>query len=114
MPLVWTGGEVGMTIKEWREDFKSFINELDIPKDDYNGIMEYIDDGYALLKEQEEEFENLKQTAQRIMESMCLLKEQEAVPVPEGKINKCECGKTVCRYWHPKFCGFCGRELLWY
>lgn len=43
-----------------------------------------------------------------------LLKEQEIVPVKEDKINKCECGETVCRYWHPKFCGFCGRELLWY
>ena len=42
-----------MTINEWREDFKSYINELDMPKDDYNGIMEYIDDGYALMKEQE-------------------------------------------------------------
>ena len=43
-----------------------------------------------------------------------LLKEQEAIQVPEDKINKCECGETVCRYWHPKFCGFCGRKLLWY
>lgn len=43
-----------------------------------------------------------------------LLKEQETVPVYEDKNNKCECGETVCRYWHPKFCGFCGRELLWY
>lgn len=45
---------------------------------------------------------------------VALLKEQEAIQVPEDKINKCECGETVCRYWHPKFCGFCGRNLLWY
>jgi len=44
----------------------------------------------------------------------CPLKEQEALPVYEDKNNKCECGEIVCRYWHPKFCGFCGRELLWY
>ena len=43
-----------------------------------------------------------------------LLKEQETVPVYEDKINKCECGETICRYWHPNFCGFCGRKLLWY
>lgn len=49
-----------------------------------------------------------------MQDALALLKEQEPVPVPEDKINKCECGKTVCRYWHPKFCGFCGRELLWY
>ena len=42
-----------MTIDEWKKDFKSFINELQMPRDDYNGIMAYIDDGAELLKEQE-------------------------------------------------------------
>ena len=49
-----------MTSIEWIEDFKSYINELDIPKDDYNGIMEYIDDGYSLLTEQEDQIEQLE------------------------------------------------------
>ena len=49
-----------MTSIEWIEDFKSYINELDIPKDDYNGIMEYIDDGYALLTAQEDQIEQLE------------------------------------------------------
>lgn len=35
------------------------------------------EDAIALLKEQEEEIENLKQTAQSMMEGICLLKEQE-------------------------------------
>jgi len=48
------------------------------------------------------------------IDAISLLKGQEVVPVKEDKINKCECGETVNRYWHPKFCGFCGRELLWY
>ncbi len=51
-----------MTIEEWAEDFKSYVNELNLPNDDYKGIMEYIADGCALLKEQEpmspEEFKN--------------------------------------------------------
>ena len=42
-----------MTIEEWAKDFKSFVNELEMPRDDYNGVMEYIDDALALLKEQE-------------------------------------------------------------
>ena len=33
-----------MTLEEWKNDFKGFINELSMPKDDYNGIMEYIDE----------------------------------------------------------------------
>ena len=45
---------------------------------------------------------------------LALLKERGTMAVKEDKINKCECGETVCRCWHPKFCGFCGRELLWY
>lgn len=42
-----------MTINKWAEDFKSYVNELSLPSDDYKGIMEYIADGCALLKEQE-------------------------------------------------------------
>jgi len=41
-------------------------------------IDEMLDDAHTLLKEQEEEIENLKQTAQSMMEGVCLLKEQEA------------------------------------
>jgi len=31
-------------LEEWKNDFKGFINELSMPKDDYNGIIEYIDE----------------------------------------------------------------------
>jgi len=41
-----------MTIEEWAKDFKSYVNALDMPRDDYNGIMEYIDDALSLLKAQ--------------------------------------------------------------
>lgn len=46
--------------------------------------------------------------------ALTLLKEQEVILVYEDRINKCKCGEIVDRYWHPKFCGFCGRELLWH
>ena len=39
-----------MTIEEWAKDFKSYVNELQMPRDDYKGIMGYIDDTVALLK----------------------------------------------------------------
>ena len=42
-----------MTIEEWAKDFKSYVNELQMPNDDYKGIMSYIDDALLLLKEQE-------------------------------------------------------------
>ena len=60
-----------MTIEEWAKDFKSYVNELDIPRDDYKGIMEYIDESLALLKEQEEIIKNLK------MEKLDELKEKQ-------------------------------------
>lgn len=41
-----------MTVDEWAKDFRSFVNELKIPRDDYKDIMKYIDDAIALLKEQ--------------------------------------------------------------
>lgn len=31
-------------IDEWKNDFKEYINALDMPKDDYKGIIEYIDE----------------------------------------------------------------------
>ena len=42
-----------MTIEEWAKDFKSYVNALDMQRDDYKSIMEYIDDAIALLKEKE-------------------------------------------------------------
>ena len=31
-------------IDEWKNDFKGYVNALNIPRDDYTGIMEYIDE----------------------------------------------------------------------
>lgn len=31
-------------IDEWKNDFRDYVNALDLPRDDYNGIMEYIDE----------------------------------------------------------------------
>ena len=31
-------------IDKWKNDFKGYVNALNIPRDDYNGIMEYIDE----------------------------------------------------------------------
>ena len=42
-----------MTVQEWAKEFKAFINELQMPRDDYKGIIAYIEDGAKLLKEQE-------------------------------------------------------------
>ena len=32
------------TVDEWKKDFKGYVNALNIPRDDYNGIMAYIDE----------------------------------------------------------------------
>ncbi len=53
--------ETVQAIDEWRNDFQSFINELQMPRDDYNGIMFYIDDGTKLLKAMEPKLLSLKE-----------------------------------------------------
>lgn len=53
--------ETVQAIDEWRNDFQSFINELQIPRDDHNGIMLYIDDGTKLLKAMEPKLLSLKE-----------------------------------------------------
>lgn len=50
----------------------------------------------------------------REQESFKPIKDQKPICVYEDKINKCACGNIVNRYYHPKFCGYCGRELIWY
>ena len=67
-----------MIIHTWAE----FAREHDLQfftAKHLENIAQWSDDALALLKEQEEEIENLKQTAQSMMEGVCLLKEQEAV-----------------------------------
>ena len=49
-----------MTIEKWAKDFKSYVNALDMPRDDYKGIMEYIDDALDMLKERQSQIEILE------------------------------------------------------
>lgn len=49
-----------------------------------------------------------------LKDALAMLKEQEPLAVYEDKVNKCVCGNEINRYWHPEYCGFCGRNLLWY
>ncbi len=39
-------------VEEWASDFKAYVDELDITRDVYRGIIEYIDDAFAMLQEQ--------------------------------------------------------------
>lgn len=69
-------------------------------------ISQWANDAIALLKGQEEEIENLKQTAQSMMEGICLLKEQE--PVEPRKENDGNPEPWTC-WWY--VCGSCGKEI---
>ena len=74
-----------MTINEWAEDFKSYINELQIPRDDYKGIMSYIDDTLALLKEQESIIKTLKSDLQETLD----------IVANRGNVVRCK----DCKHW---------------
>lgn len=39
-------------IDTWRSDFKGYVDCLDLPRDDYNGIMEYIDEAPSAQPEE--------------------------------------------------------------
>ena len=85
-----------MTIEEWTKDFKSYVNELDMPRDDYKGIMEYIDDVITLLKEQE------------AVEPKC----QIIFDVPYYFCGSC---KTMLNMYavKAKYCSNCARKVKW-
>ena len=59
------------TIDEWKNDFKGYVNELDIPRDDYNGIMAYIDEMPSARAEPRwipvEDKERLPRDGQRVL-----------------------------------------------
>jgi len=76
-----------------------------------------LEDVLFLLKKQQEQIEALKQTAQSMMEGVCLLKEQEPVP-PEweggGSHYWLVCGE--CHGWInsiDSYCRHCGRRIKW-
>ena len=86
-----------MTIEEWAKDFKLYVNELQIPRDDYNGIMEYIDDALVLLKEQEPKPVKVTRNAYN----------HEFYYCPR-------CDRSFCELFvKPKFCDKCGQAVKW-
>ena len=90
-----------MTIEEWVKDFKSYVNALDMPRDDYNGIIEYIDDAIDLLKEQEAVEPKL------VGENTWMCSECGALL---GWEEFSQFGLELIKY---KYCPECGRHLKW-
>jgi len=77
-------------------------------------------DTLELLKELQEEIENLNQTAQSMMEGVCLLKEQDAVKIKVNKITDSgRCGRCpnclieLNETDYPNYCGRCGQKVKW-
>jgi len=100
---------------KWREGIMIHDDHAEVRK-------QICDNAIELLKEQDEEIENLKQTAQSMMEGVCLLKEQEAVkPLPQNsngwvrtiKLWYCgSCHSKISRRTS-KYCPNCGKPILW-
>ncbi len=86
-----------MTIEEWAKDFKSYVNELQMPRDDYKSVMSYIDDALLLLKEQE-----------AVEDALALLKKQRWIPVSE---RLPDVGQSVLVYAVGKIDGFIGEHV---
>ena len=66
-----------MTVQEWAKEFKAFINELQISRDDYKGIIAYIEDGAKLLKEQEPRVMTLEEVCTAVQRNDILFTECE-------------------------------------
>lgn len=82
--------------KVWAEEFKSYVAELQLFRDDYKGIIEYIDEGLALLKEQDA----VKIEVKKINGS--------------GRCGRCpNCLMELNEMDYPYYCGFCGKAVKW-
>lgn len=93
--------EFGKDHIEWKKDFKSYIDELQMLRDDYEGIMIYINEGAELLKERE---------AQTVLSNRVC----ESAPcryIREGFCPKCH--QQVEWLHNRNYCGFCGQAVKW-
>lgn len=86
-----------MTVEEWAKDFKAFINELQMPRDDYKGIIAYIEDGTKLLKAQEP-------IAPKLI---------KMYPHDIYECGNCGHRSVGSKDYKAKYCPECGRELKW-
>ena len=83
-----------MTIEEWAKDFREYVDGLQLPNDDYKGVMEYIDDALELLKEQEAV--------------------EPIPPTDESDLWRCgNCNHQLFRCTHQRHCEMCGRRVKW-
>lgn len=58
-------------IDTWRADFKGYVDCLDLPMDDYNGIMEYIDEAPSVQPERKTGRWVIRETAYESIEAKC-------------------------------------------
>lgn len=88
-----------MTINEWKNDFKSYINTIMLPRDDYNGIMDYIDECPA--KDSQDEPVMMVDIADSV----------------DGiEVGICPaCGKSLVNDLKKptKYCKYCGKSVKW-
>lgn len=89
-------------VDEWARDFMAYVDELDIARDAYRGIMEYIEDALALLLEQEPV--------------------NPYVDARDGWYRCGKCGNSLASgervrsfgtYKWPVYCEKCGRKVKW-
>lgn len=88
-----------MSIEEWAKDFKGYVNELSLLRDDYKGVMEYIDEGCKLLKEQE---------AKQVIGIADSIEGMEV-----GHCPSCDRAIVNKKIDETKFCKFCGQAVKW-
>ena len=97
-------------ITEWKKDFKEYVNALSMPRDDYKGIMEYIDE----LPTTSEPCKDTKTGHWIGHREHC----ENLGVIPSGLgayewCSNCDCGIDV-REWHRNnynFCPNCGAKM---
>lgn len=93
------------TIIEWKEDFKGYINSLSMPRDDYKGIMEYIDELPVTSKQKTGhwipvKFRPLTDEEQKEYPDYCYMADSQMpddgeeilISTKYGRVEKDECG----------------------
>ena len=88
-----------MAIDEWKNDFKGYVNALNIPRDDYNGIMAYIDELPSAQQESCEDADKLKRCKFEYINACKTV----AHPTPDARKNDIYDANAVIKALHPIF-----------
>lgn len=90
---------------KWKDDFKAFVNELQLPRDDYRGILEYVNEGYSIFQSSRQTFRPISRLDNDGWTEYFCGNCKKYLTMDNKKLNM--------KFDYPKYCEHCGAAVKW-